>query len=91
MTVGEEGHNIRDILSHAHLTRLDFAAGSAGLMRQALTLAINHAQAHMAFVKSRAELRMQTNILAARALDSEAALLTDLCVARGGRHEPRRA
>jgi putative acyl-CoA dehydrogenase len=36
--VGEEGHGIREILSHAHLTRLDFAIGSAGLMRQALTL-----------------------------------------------------
>src|SRR5437868_5852566 len=40
--VGEEGHGIREILSHAHLTRLDFAVGSAGLMRQCLTLALNH-------------------------------------------------
>jgi putative acyl-CoA dehydrogenase len=31
--VGEEGKGIREILSHAHLTRLDFAIGSAGLMR----------------------------------------------------------
>ena len=41
--VGEEGHGIREILTHAHLTRLDFAIGSAGLMRQTLTLALNHA------------------------------------------------
>ena len=31
--VGEEGGGIREILTHAHLTRLDFAVGSAGLMR----------------------------------------------------------
>src|ERR1700722_11785039 len=40
--VGEEGRGIREILSHAHLTRLDFAIGSAGLMRQSLTLALRH-------------------------------------------------
>jgi putative acyl-CoA dehydrogenase len=27
--VGEEGRGIGEILSHAHLTRLDFAVGSA--------------------------------------------------------------
>ena len=27
MTIGEEGHSIYDLLSHAHLTRLDCAAG----------------------------------------------------------------
>ena len=34
--LGEEGHGIRTIVEMAHLTRLDFAIGSAGLMRQAL-------------------------------------------------------
>jgi putative acyl-CoA dehydrogenase len=38
--VGEEGKGIHEILSHAHLTRLDFAIESAGLMRQALMLAL---------------------------------------------------
>lgn len=32
--VGPEGGVLREILSHAHLTRLHFAVGSAGLMRQ---------------------------------------------------------
>jgi putative acyl-CoA dehydrogenase len=40
--VGEEGSGIREIISHARLTHLDFAVGSAGLMRQVLTLALNH-------------------------------------------------
>ena len=44
-----EGKGIREILSHSHLTRLDFAVGSAGLMRQALTLALRHTMTRGAF------------------------------------------
>lgn len=82
MLVGEEGRGLREILSHAHLTRLDFAVGSAGLMRQALTLALNHAQTRTAFGKPMAELPMQSNVLADLAIDSEAAMLGALRVAR---------
>ena len=80
--VGEEGRGIREILSHAHLTRLDFAVGSAGLMRQALSLALNHAQTRTAFGKPMSELPMQRNVLADLALESEAAMLGALRVAR---------
>jgi putative acyl-CoA dehydrogenase len=80
--VGEEGRGIREILSHAHLTRLDFAAGSAGLMRQALSLALNHAQTRTAFGTPMSELPMQRNVLADLALESEAAMLGALRVAR---------
>ena len=55
--VGAEGGGIREILSHAHLTRLDFAVGSAGLMRQALTLALNHTGDAPAASASRATCR----------------------------------
>lgn len=82
MLVGEEGHGIREILSHAHLTRLDFAAASAGLMRQALSLALTHTRTRSAFGKPIAELPMQRNVLADLALDSEAAMLGALRVAR---------
>lgn len=82
MLVGEEGRGIREILSHAHLTRLDFAAGSAGLMRQALTLAINHAATRDGFGRRMADLPMQTNVLADLALESEAATLSALRIAR---------
>ena len=82
MLVGDEGRGIREILSHAHLTRLDFAVGSAGLMRQALTLAINHASTRNGFGKRMADLPMQTNVLADLALESEAATLSALRVAR---------
>ncbi|KAB2911171.1 MAG: acyl-CoA dehydrogenase [Hyphomicrobiaceae bacterium] len=80
--VGEEGHGIREILSHAHLTRLDFAIGSAGLMRQALTLALNHAQTRRSFGLVLAEQPMMTNILADLAIDSEASTLMAFRVAR---------
>ncbi len=40
--LGEEGQGVRAAIEMAHLTRLDFAVGSAGLMRQALTQAIHH-------------------------------------------------
>jgi len=81
LLVGEEGRGIREILSHAHLTRLDFAAGSAGLMRQALTLALSHAQSRGGFGRPMAELPMQANVLADLALESEAAMLGALRVA----------
>lgn len=80
--VGDEGRGIREILSHAHLTRLDFAVGSAGLMRQALTLAINHASTRNGFGVRMSELPMQANVLADLALESEAAALSALRVAR---------
>ncbi|MDQ0590483.1 acyl-CoA dehydrogenase family protein [Variovorax paradoxus] len=82
MLVGEEGRGIREILSHAHLTRLDFAVGSAGLMRQALTLAIHHASTRDGFGRRMADLPMQTNVLADLALESEAAMLSAMRVAR---------
>ena len=37
--LGDEGRGIRTIIEMAHLTRLDFAIGSSGLMRQALSQA----------------------------------------------------
>lgn len=80
--VGEEGRGIREILSHAHLTRLDFAVGSAGLMRQSLTLALNHTTTRSAFGTSIADRPMMTNVLADMAVEVEAATLMALRVAK---------
>jgi putative acyl-CoA dehydrogenase len=80
--VGEEGHGIREILSHEHLTRLDFAIGSAGLMRHALTLAINHAETRRGFGSTLADQPMMTNILSDLAIDVEAATLLAFRAAR---------
>ena len=79
--VGEEGRGIREILSHAHLTRLDFAIGSAGLMRQCLTLALHHTTTRNAFGASIADRPMMTNVLADMAVEVEAATLMALRVA----------
>lgn len=80
--VGEEGRGIREILSHAHLTRLDFAVGSAGLMRQSLTLALQHTMTRSAFGTSIADRPMMTNVLADMAVEVEAATLMALRVAK---------
>ena len=80
--VGEEGRGLREILSHAHLTRLDFAVGSAGLMRQSLTLALQHTFTRSAFGTPIAYRPMMTNVLADMAVEVEAATLMALRVAR---------
>ncbi len=80
--VGEEGRGLREILSHSHLTRMDFAVGSAGLMRQALNLALRHTTTRNAFGTSIAERPMMTNVLADMALEVEAATLMSLRVAK---------
>ncbi len=80
--VGEEGRGIREILLHSHLTRLDFAVGSAGLMRQALTLALAHTGTRKAFGLPIAEQPMMINVLADVAVEVEAATLMALRVAR---------
>ncbi|QNN56241.1 acyl-CoA dehydrogenase family protein [Diaphorobacter ruginosibacter] len=80
--VGEEGRGIREILSHAHLTRLDFAVGSAGLMRQALTLALQHTTTRTAFSTPIADRPMMRNVLADMAVEVEAATLFALRVAK---------
>ena len=80
--VGEEGRGIREILSHSHLTRLDFAIGSAGLMRQALTLALRHTTTRKAFGTPIAGRPMMANVLADMAVEVEAATLMALRVAK---------
>lgn len=84
--VGPEGRGIREILSHAHLTRLDFAVGSAGLMRQALTLAIQHTRTRSGFGGALAQRPMMANVLADMAVEVEAATLLALRVARATDH-----
>ena len=80
--VGEEGAGIREIISHSHLTRLDFAVGSAGLMRQVLTLALNHATTRNGFGSSLARRPMMANVLADMAVEVEAATLMALRIAK---------
>ena len=84
--VGAEGAGIREILSHAHLTRLDFAVGSAGLLRQALTLALRHTATRRGFGAALSRQPMMANVLADMAVEVEAATLLALRVAHATDH-----
>jgi putative acyl-CoA dehydrogenase len=71
--IGEEGRGVPQILAMGALTRLDCALGTAGLMRQALSLALHHTSQRMAFGKRLLDQPLMKNVLADLALESEAA------------------
>lgn len=71
--VGQEGRGIPTILESADLTRLDFAVGSAGLIRAALSQALNHATMRHAFGHPLIELPVMADVLADLTLEWAAA------------------
>jgi putative acyl-CoA dehydrogenase len=79
--IGDEGRGIRNIIEMAHLTRLDFAVGSAGLMRQAVSQAIHHTTNRMAFQKRLIDQPIMTNVVADLALEVEAMMWMTLRLA----------
>src|SRR5262249_56579960 len=62
--------------------RLDCAIGSAGLMRQAVAQAIHHASYRVAFGKKLIDQALMMNVLADLALESEAATVLTMRLAR---------
>ncbi len=80
--VGDEARGIPTIIEMANHTRLDCVIGSAGLMRHALVQAIHHARHRSAFGRHLAEQPLMRNVLADLALESEAATLLMLRLAR---------
>lgn len=80
--VGEPGRGVPQILEMGTLTRLDCALGTSGLMRQALSLALNHATQRSAFGRKLAEQPLMKNVLADLALECEAATALALRLAR---------
>ncbi len=71
--IGEPGRGIRTGLAMNHFTRLDFAVGSAGLMRQALSQAAHHVANRRAFQRALIDQPIMTNVIADLALEVEAA------------------
>jgi len=67
--VGEEGKGVRTILSSAEYTRLDFAVGSAGLMRAALSQGLFYNDNRAAFGAPLSQLPIQAPVLADLALE----------------------
>jgi putative acyl-CoA dehydrogenase len=86
--VGEIGRGVPTILEMGIHTRLDCAIGSAGILRALLTHALHHARERAAFGRRLAEQPLMRSVLADLALESEAATLLVLRLARAfdGRH-----
>lgn len=80
--VGEEGRGVPQILEMGTMTRLDCALGTSGLMRQALSIALNHCAQRQAFGKPLIEQPLMRNVLADLALESEAATALSIRLAR---------
>ena len=88
--VGEEGRGVPQILAMGTMTRLDCALGTSGLMRQALSIALNHTTQRKAFGKFLIDQPLMKNVLADLALESEAATALALRLARAfdRQHDP---
>ncbi|MGC1235317.1 MAG: acyl-CoA dehydrogenase family protein, partial [Xanthobacteraceae bacterium] len=80
--IGEEGRGIPTIIEMSNYARLDCAIGSAGLIRQAVAQAIHHASYRVAFQKKLIDQSLMTNVLADLALESEAATVLMMRLAR---------
>ena len=80
--VGEEGRGIPTIIEMSNYARLDCAIGSSGLMRQAVAQAIHHASHRAAFQKKLIDQALMSNVLADLALESEAATVLTMRLAR---------
>lgn len=80
--VGEEGRGVPQILAMGTMTRLDCALGTSALMRQALSIALNHTTQRSAFGKKLIDQPLMKNVLADLALESEAATALALRLAR---------
>jgi putative acyl-CoA dehydrogenase len=80
--VGEEGRGVRTIIDMVQHTRLDCTLGSAALMRRAFVEAFHHCRHREAFGRRLVEQPLMRNLLADLAIDSEAATILALRVAR---------
>ena len=80
--VGEDGRGVPQILAMGTMTRLDCALGTSGLMRQSLSLALNHTAQRQAFGKLLIQQPLMRNVLADLAIESEAACALSIRLAR---------
>ena len=71
--IGEEGRGVRNIIEMATYTRFDCALSSAGMMRQALAIALNHCAHRTVFQKKLIDQPLMRSVLADMAIESEAA------------------
>jgi putative acyl-CoA dehydrogenase len=84
--VGEEGRGVRTIIEMVSHTRLDCVLGSTAVMRQGVVQAVHHARHRSAFGQRLVDQPLMANVLADLALESEAATVAALRLARA--HDP---
>ncbi|MGZ5346152.1 MAG: acyl-CoA dehydrogenase family protein [Solirubrobacterales bacterium] len=80
--VGEEGAGVRTIIEMVNHTRVDCVLGGATGMRAGVAQAINHADHRAAFGRTLIEQPLMQNVLADLAVESEAATISALRLAR---------
>jgi putative acyl-CoA dehydrogenase len=80
--LGEPGRGVPTIIEMVGHTRLDCVMGGAGGMRQAVAVAMWHAQHRAAFGKTLIEQPLMRNVLADLAVESEAATALTLRLCR---------
>jgi putative acyl-CoA dehydrogenase len=80
--LGADGRGVNTILEMVALTRQDCMLGSSALMRQALVQAIHHARGRQVFGRHLVRQPLMQNVLADLALESEAALVLSMRLAR---------
>jgi putative acyl-CoA dehydrogenase len=80
--VGEEGRGVATIIEMVQHTRLDCVIGSASLMRQALVQAMHHGRHRKAFGRFLIDQPLMQNVLADLAIESEAATMLMMRLAR---------
>jgi putative acyl-CoA dehydrogenase len=71
--IGEEGHGIREAISMGHLSRLECALSSGGIMREAISQAAHHVANRRAFQRSLIDQPMMTAVIADLQIEAVAA------------------
>jgi putative acyl-CoA dehydrogenase len=80
--IGEEGRGVRTIIEMVNHTRLDCVIGGAGAMRVGTAQAIHHCSQRSTFGKVLTEQPLMQNVLADLAIESEAATVAMMRLAR---------
>jgi putative acyl-CoA dehydrogenase len=80
--VGDEGRGVRTIIDMVTHTRLDCVLGATATTRAATAQALHHAAHRQAFGKALADQPLMCNVLADLAVESEAATVTAMRLAR---------
>ncbi len=80
--IGDEGRGVATIIDMVQHTRLDCVIASAALMRRALVEAVHHARHRRVFGRAQIDQPLMRNVLADLALESEAATLLAMRLAR---------